>query len=302
MSESDFAATYAPSANMVQALLDYLSQYDIHPVTINGQKVSYPLGINVQGTIGNIEQAFHVSINNYLYRGHSFIANDKNPTLPMLYHGYDLAQLVSGVTGMTTYHAFTNHMVNKAQNTRQAGSTIPQGYTPQQMAQIYHVSPLYRGFHPVVGKGVTMAVATLAPYVPADATYFWQYYGIQRTGNLARVGVDGQNVNASGRGIGGSETSLDVERSGAMASGANIIVYEAPNTNPGFLDLFQTIATQDKAQVMTCSWGESEFFTPFSYAYMMDQAFIQGAAEGISMLAASGDYGAYATDILKTRS
>lgn len=293
MTEPVFASTYAPATAEVDALLNYLQQYSITPVVIGGQAVQYPLGINVTGTVGNIETAFHVSINNYLSQGRSFIANDQNPVLPTNYNGYNLAQLVSGVAGMTSYNGLTDHMVQKANAPQQGGSTTPVGYTPQQMAQIYGVSPLYALKKPITGSGETMAVATLAPFVPTDPSQFWKTYHIARTGSLSEVGVDGQSTTASGKGLGGSETSLDVERSGAMAPGANIVVYEAPNTNPGFLDLFQEVATKDAVNVMTVSWGESDFFTPFSYAYMMNQAFMQGAAEGITMMAASGDYGAY---------
>lgn len=294
LTESQFARTYAPSANAVAALQSYLAQYNITPVKINGQPVAYPLGINVQGTVGDVEKAFQVSINNYNFGGRSYIANSDNPTLPTAYTyqgaTYNLAALVSGIAGMSTYNGLTTHLVRQATVT-QAGSTSPSGYSPQQMATAYNVNPLYHNH--ITGAGETIAVATLAPFIPQDATTFWQYYGIDRTGTLSEVGVDGQSTTASGYGIGGSETSLDVERSGALAPGANIIVYEAPNTTTGFVDLYDAVATQDKAQVMTTSWGESEFFVPFSYAYLLNQAFMQGAAEGMTMIAASGDYGAY---------
>ncbi len=290
-----FQSTYAPSSNQVNALLNYLAQYHIVPVIANGQPVQYPLGVNVSGSVGNVEKAFSVSMNNYTSGGKSFIANDQNPSLPTSYtyagSTYDLQSLVSGVAGMTTYNALSSQ-VQQQQNVSNLNSQGgPVGYSPQQMAQAYQASPLLK--KGITGKGVTIGVATLAPFVPKDAAFFWKYYGIHRTGTVAEVGVDGQSTTASGKGLGGSETSLDVERSGAMAPGANIVVYEAPNTNPGFIDLYDAVATQDKVQVMTTSWGEAEFFVPFSYAYLLNQAFMQGAAEGMTMMAASGDSGAY---------
>ncbi len=295
LSESSFQKNYAPSNDQVQALLNYLAQYQITPVTMGGKTVQYALGVNVSGTVGNIEKAFSVSINNYLSKGRSFIANDNTPSLPTAYSynggSYNLAALVSGIAGMTTYNGFTSNAIQEKGVTGLAKQNHAVGYSPQQIAKAYDVNPLYQ--KGVTGKGETIAVATLAPFKPTDAAHFWSYYGIPRTGTLTEVGVDGQSTTASGYGIGGSETSLDVERSGAMAPGANIVVYEAPNTTPGFLDLYDAVATQDKAQVMTTSWGEAEFFEPFSYAYMLNQAFMQGAAEGMTMIAASGDYGAY---------
>ena len=295
LSATQFASSYAPSSNQVSALLNYLAQYHITPVTANGHQVKYSLGMNVSGSVGNVEKAFSVAINNYTFGGKSFIANDQNPSLPTAYTydgaTYNLQALVSGVAGMTTYNGLTT-LGHQQQNVSNLNSQSgPVGYSPQQMANAYQASPLYK--KGITGAHVTIGVATLAPFVPSDATYFWKYYKIPRTGSLSEVGVDGQSTTASGKGIGGSETSLDVERSGAMAPGANIMVYEAPNTNPGFIDLYDAVATQDKVQVMTTSWGEAEYFVPFSYAYLLNQAFMQGAAEGITMMAASGDYGAY---------
>nr|WP_243239237.1 S53 family peptidase [Sulfobacillus harzensis] len=295
LSEKQFAKEYAPSSSQVQALLNYLAQYNITPVTLNGQTVQYALGINVSGTVGNVEKAFGVSINNYLSKGRSFIANSNAPTLPTTYsyqgNSYNLAALVSGIAGMTTYNGLTDNAVQLQGVSGLADQNQAVGYSPQQISHAYGVNPLYNQH--VTGSGETIAVATLAPFKPSDAKYFWSYYGIKRKGTLSEVGVDGQSTTASGYGIGGSETSLDVERSGAMAPGANIIVYEAPNTNPGFIDLYDAVATADQAQVMTTSWGEAEFFEPFSYAYLLNQAFMQGAAEGMTMIAASGDDGAY---------
>ncbi len=294
LSASQFTDLYAPSSTQVAALLNYLAAFHITPVTVNGQPLAYPLGINLTGSVGEVARAFHVSINHYNFGGRSYLANGNNPSLPenYAYQGqtYNLAALVSAIAGMSTYNGLSTHMVSTPK-TLQTGQTQPVGYSPAQMATAYNVNPLYAQH--VTGLGTTIAVATLAPFIPQDASHFWRYYHIHRTGSLSEVGVAGQQVTQSGYGIGGSETSLDVERSGALAPGANLIVYEAPNTTTGFINLFEAVVSQDRAQVMTTSWGESEFFVPFSYAYLINQAFMQGAAEGMTMLAASGDNGAY---------
>ena len=59
---------------------------------------------------------------------------------------------------------------------------------------------------------------------------------------------------------GTGETDLDLEQSGALAPGANVIDYQAPNTDPGFADAFFTAASQNIASTVSASWGESETF------------------------------------------
>ena len=43
-----------------------------------------------------------------------------------------------------------------------------------------------------------------------------------------------------------------------MAPDANVIVYQAPNTDSGFADAFFQAASADQADSVSASWGESE--------------------------------------------
>ena len=87
-----------------------------------------------------------------------------------------------------------------------------------------------------------------------------------------------------------------------LAPGANVVVYQAPNTDPGFADAFFTAASQNLAGSVSASWGESETFLTASiaagvetpaYATAFDEAFLELAVQGQSTFASSGDSGAY---------
>jgi kumamolisin len=79
-------------------------------------------------------------------------------------------------------------------------------------------------------------------------------------------------------------------------------VYEAPNTDPGFADAFFAAASDNIADTVSVSWGESETYiqvavasgteTP-AYAQVFDEAFLEFAAQGQSDFTATGDEGAY---------
>ncbi len=76
------------------------------------------------------------------------------------------------------------------------------------------------------------------------------------------------------------------------APSASLVVYEAPNTNDAdALDLFQRIASDDSAQVVTTSWGNCEQVVGASDINAENAIFRQMAAQGQTMLAASGDSG-----------
>lgn len=89
------------------------------------------------------------------------------------------------------------------------------------------------------------------------------------------------------------EVDLDIEVAGAIAPGAHIVVYFAPNTDQGFIDaITQAIHdTQNNPSVLSISWGApEEQWTPQAMT-LMDQAFQAAAALGVTVLTAAGDAG-----------
>ena len=101
--------------------------------------------------------------------------------------------------------------------------------------------------------------------------------------------------------LGTGETDLDVEQSGGLAPDANVIVYQAPNTDVGFADAFFKAASQNIADSVSSSWGESETYLSSSRRCRRGdsrlrggaqrQAFPEMAAQGQSGFVASGDAG-----------
>ena len=89
------------------------------------------------------------------------------------------------------------------------------------------------------------------------------------------------------------EVDLDIEIAGAIAPGAHIVVYFAPNTDQGFLDAI-TQATHDtryNPSVISISWGGPEVNWTAQAMQLMDQAFQVAVALGITVCCAAGDNG-----------
>jgi kumamolisin len=109
------------------------------------------------------------------------------------------------------------------------------------------------------------------------------------------VSVDGSSNAPTGDPSGpDAEVELDIEMAGAVAPDAKIVVYFAPNTDQGFVDALTT-AVHDAAHqpgVVSISWGGPEE----SWANQTRNAFEaiaqDGAVQGVTILAASGDQGA----------
>ena len=165
---------------------------------------------------------------------------------------------------------------------------------------MYNLKGLYN--KGATGAGQTVGIVTLAALDPGAAPYFWSNIAhVNRTGSLTVDNIDG-GPGAPSIASGSDETDLDTEQSGALAPGANVIVYQAPNTDPGFADAFFTAASQNIAGGVSASWGESETIIAAAilagqetatYIAAFDEAFLEMAAQGQSAFTSSADGGAY---------
>ena len=86
---------------------------------------------------------------------------------------------------------------------------------------------------------------------------------------------------------------LDIEVAGAVAPGAKIVVYFAPNTDQGFLDAITTAVhdSTNQPSVISISWGSSESNWTAQALTNFDEAFQSAAAMGVTICVASGDNG-----------
>ena len=111
--------------------------------------------------------------------------------------------------------------------------------------------------------------------------------------DVSAIGVDGganmpgPDSNADG------EVTLDIEVAGAVAPGAKIAVYFAPNTDAGFIDAVNAALhdTVRRPSVISISWGGPEDFSTDQFLNGLNQAFQDAAAIGVTVCCAAGDNG-----------
>ncbi|MGH3053695.1 MAG: IPT/TIG domain-containing protein, partial [Gaiellaceae bacterium] len=145
------------------------------------------------------------------------------------------------------------------------------------------------------GSGQHVAIFELEPFQTSDVqTFDTCYFGSsQASSMLARlhvVNVDG----GPGSGPGFGESILDIQDVSAFAPGANIDVYQAPNTSFGALDEYAKIVNDDVDQVVTTSWGFCEQAAQEGEPGVQQAEnvlFQQAAAQGQTVFSAAGDQG-----------
>jgi Pro-kumamolisin, activation domain/IPT/TIG domain len=167
-----------------------------------------------------------------------------------------------------------------------AAASHPGAFTSTTMANVFGLNQMFGEGR--TGLGQTIAVVEFEQYLASDFTTFQSCYGLANP--IRNVAVNG---GSGGPGAGSDgEAALDVEFAAVNAPSASLVVYEAPNTNDAdALDLFQRIASDDSAQVVTTSWGNCEQVIGSSDIDAENGIFSQMAAQGQTVLAASGDSG-----------
>ncbi|MGD0530298.1 MAG: S53 family peptidase, partial [Polyangiaceae bacterium] len=298
LSVRQFAGQFAPSAGAIERVANYLTPFGI---TV-GSTLADNLVLKATGTIGAFTQAFTFTMNDFQHGSTRYHRPTLPPHLPSA-----LSDVMLVVAGFSTQPAATAKSIRASQVSAKyappvvlpknsTATGVPGNYTVGDFANNYDVNPLYAAG--ITGRGSTIGIATLSNFAPADAYAYWSGIGLTVSQTrITQVHVDGGGAIDGGSG----ETTLDTEQSGGLAPGANIVVYDAPNTDGGFLDLFYTAASDNLVDSLSCSWGEAELFynaalngTDFTIELQaFHQAFLEAAAQGISTFASSGDSGAY---------
>ena len=264
LTPSQFADRFGPSRQAFDQVSAYLRARGLKVTGTNGQAV------DATGTTAQVTAAFATPIGRYDRDGKRFFANDRNPVLPA-----SIAGLVQGVSGLNDY-AVRHHTVQN--------HAAPSGLGPAALRSIYDTNGIGAD-----GSGQTVALWEFDGYKKSDISTYDQQFGLGSPAPTT-VPVDGANYDSS-PGQGQAEVSLDIEIVQAMAPKAATLVYEAPNTDAGELDMANQIVKENKAQVVSISWGLCEQDSTSSTMTSVDNAFKQGAAQGQSFFAASGDSG-----------
>jgi kumamolisin len=318
LTTDEFADRYGASDAEISKVQAFLDQQGLRSVVMANH-----MTVRVTGTLGQFSSMFHAPIHTYQSRttGESF----HRPATPLIMPAELAASVISasGLSNETKYISHRLHAPNvgtkqaslsplnalgalqKGSGSNPTATGQPGIYTVGDVANFYNINPLYQ--HGISGKGSTVAIVTLSNFDPADAESYWSDIGLAtKSHRIEQVHVDGGGAMDGGSG----ETALDVEQAGGLAPFANVIVYDAPNSGNGFIDAFAQAVSDNRADSISTSWGSPEIYnfaalnvdgasvndtTDVGDLEAFHQLFMEAAAQGQSMFAASGDSGAYDT-------
>lgn len=300
LTPQQFAARFGQSDASVTRVRAFLKAHGISVTKV----FSNNLVLMARGSNAQLASLFGSPIHNFSENGQAYQRPLNRLVMPAA-----ISDVVAGVAGLDTKAKFRPHhrSVPLALQPRSLDAGrgvvalarpaatmptpgVPQQYTAADLATLYNITPLYnRG---LTGAGKTLGIMTFAKFNASDAGAYWGAIGL--SSSTSRISVVNTVPGSTISNNGADETTLDVEQSGGIAPGANVIVYEAPNTDAGAMALYTTAITANVADTLSISWGESEvYYDPAVDLPPYDALFMQAAAQGVPISAASGDEGSY---------
>jgi kumamolisin len=269
-----FADRFGASKADVAEVTAYLTAHGLKV----GKVTANQLTLQAKGTAAQVQKAFGTSLATYhdAAAKRDFYANSTAPVLPAA-----IAAAVTDVSGLSDFATYSHFSTRRA--VPHAAHATVTGLTPAKARTGYNVaSAISAGY---TGTGETVALLEFSAFKQTNITTYDKNFSLTpATPTVVKAG--GGTTDLSGE----DEVELDIEVVQAIAPGATINVYEAPNSDAGEIALYSTVVSND-VPVVSTSWGIDEADETPANRVALDTDFQEAAAQGQSVYAASGDSG-----------
>jgi subtilase family serine protease len=293
LTPQEFASRYGANESDYAALKQWAAA---NGLSVSQESVART-ALTVRGTAAQLESIFKTQINNYRSPdGEEFYSASVTPAVPTA-----IADKASAVIGLTDGKKYTPHVQagkvmgenpsdQPANNTVNVGGTGPGTYySAADLRTIYSI-PTFGN----LDNKTVVALFEQGGFFKSDVETYLNRMKLPHP-PVTFVSVDKYN---------GSVDSLEVELEAVldidMVIAINpdvheVLVYEdGIDTFPvALLDTLNQVADDNTAQVLSISYGQDEGYQGKAAIKAENAALVQLASEGITVVASSGDQGAY---------
>jgi hypothetical protein len=284
---------------------------------------SVPAGGNMilfSGTVGQVEQAFQTSIHSYAIQGVRHVAEATPLSIPAA-----LAPVVAGISPLNDFRAQPQQLTgDRAQvqlaadnslgtsgrlkvlaklpnsgnpqlvETNTTGETLY--VTPADAATIYDapnsLNSGYTGNTQQNGSGVNIGFAEYSDLATADYLNYRKLFLNEATPSAPTLVVDGVDPGVLDQSD-GQEALTDTEIAAGLAPGANIYVYSSQSDlmENGLIDAALRAIEDNQVSILDISYSICESNLEATGNLEVDELWQEAAAQGITVVAATGNYG-----------
>ncbi len=315
LTQDQIDAQFSPTSQEVNAVQSWLSAHGLAVVEI-AENSWY---VKAQGTVSDVEKAFHVQIDGFTANGASFRSNTGNPSISngpgnidaitglddigyrpnvALAHGPDGSEAsfvpLNGANGTffsgscfksgTETHTFTS----TAHTASYTGNRYTLcGYDPEEVRAAYGLGGVYSAGLRGEGETIVITDAYGSGTIQNDAAAFSYYMNLPAI-DLTVVG--GQGLNQNPHNGWSDEVTLDVEWTHAIAPAAKIVLVVATDRN-SLDEAVNRAVVHRYGNTISNSWSTLEGYGNPAQELAMNRILKAAAAQGIDVNFSSGDFG-----------
>ena len=295
LTPAQFLQSYAPTQAQADAVMSYLSQAGFSKLVLSDNHMS----ITAQGSASVVEKAFNTELVQFPLAGKTVFANRTAAQVPASLEG-----IVSAVLGLQNVGTLRTQLALD----QASGKALPRALSASR---------------PVAARTAATGTPQISPELNAAAfqtaydagttsTGWGTTIGIVTEGDISQVPVDLRQYESENKlpqvpyeidvtGLTSTDTSgtdewdLDSQSSSGIAGNLRkIIFYNAGSLGDAdLIPAYNKIVSEDRVKAVNMSYGGCETLEYLSGGMLLaDLAYEQGAAEGITFFASSGDAGA----------
>lgn len=295
LSHAQVLARFSPRTATATAVSRYLKQDGFTHVSISGNR----LLVSGRATVAEAERAFDTKIDTYRLNGRVVYVNAAAARVPARLSGD-----VRAVIGLSDVPIGVPKVAAPAPELSTPGISTPTvpytgGFTPTSVANAYDDSSM------PAAKKTTVAVIASGDMTPtiADLRYAEKEFGFSQVPvNVVYDGPAAGIVNDNPL-TGNLEWDLDTQYSTMVPKAVKALdIYDVGTfTDSEVARGINLFVTQDKANLLSASLGECDYVAFLDGAMLTtDEVLAQGALQGQSMFASTGDNGYACPEVAST--
>jgi subtilase family serine protease len=281
---AEFTQRFGPTQQDYDAVVQYVKDNGLE--VVGGSRDG--MDVQVRGSVGAIETAFRVQMNNYQHptESRSFYSADREPTVSLpfsLWHvsGLDNYSIPHPMLVKRSDYAAAHHI-----DAKDVVSHATTGSGPSASFLGSDMRAAYYGGTALTGSGQNLGLFEYEGTDLADLTTYFKNVGQTNNVPVTLLSTDGTSTSCVDTRAGGdcddTEQTLDMTQAIGMAPGLSSLVMYIGSTDTAIISAMTTHSPLPTT--IGCSWG----WTPADPT-TLDPYFEKMSAQGQNFFAASGD-------------
>ncbi len=303
LSAAEVRSRFSPTNATVRAVTNYLASEGFSNLSVSGNR----LLVTGDATVAQAERAFHTTISSYRLNGKAVYANTAVARVPAT-----LAHSVVAVLGLSNVPMNVPDVRAQATPASKSAVSLPQlgsssaagspdlsGFAPKALENAYQASTL------PPASATQIAVLTSGDMTPTisdlrKAEKAWSYPQVKVN---VRYDAPAAGIVNNNPLTGNAEWSLDTQISTEMAHNVKALtIYDVGTfTDPEVARGINLFVSDDRASSLSVSLGECDYIAFLDGAMVStDEALAEGALQGQSSFASTGDNGYACPEVAST--